>query len=116
MLVKTIKVSDKGQIAIPQAIRDKMGVEKGSELLVIEKGGRLLLEKVSVLSDKMLEDFRDLTHFSEKSLRKIWDNPQDDEWGKQLANAHLSKRHSSNALSVYKPRKNKGKTFGHRVK
>ena len=37
MAIKTVKVSDKGQIAIPQSIRENMGIEKGDELILSYK-------------------------------------------------------------------------------
>lgn len=45
--VKTIKVSGKGQIAIPSDIRKEMDIRKGQDLLLMKKGDRLLIEKPS---------------------------------------------------------------------
>lgn len=116
MLVKTIKVSEKGQIAIPQAMRTKLGVEKGSELLVIERNGKLLLEKVSDLSVNLKDDFGDLLVLSEKSLKKILDNKQDDKWGEELKNEYLAKRNHPVSVSFHKSSGKKGKARSRRVK
>ena len=83
-MIKTVKFSDKGQIAIPQAIRDKMGIERGDELVLIQFDSKLLLEKSQRASAKLREDFKDVLKFSEKSLKGVWDNKEDDIWSSYL--------------------------------
>ena len=84
MIVKTIKVSEKGQIAIPRPIRDETGIGKGDNLIIIQDNGRILLEKVKKISVRMKDDFKDLLKFSEQSLKSVWDNKQDDIWNSYL--------------------------------
>lgn len=83
-MIKTVKVSDKGQIAIPQTIRESMGIEKGDELVLFQMGGKILLEKSQKASTKLKEDFKDILRFSEKSLKSVWDNKEDDIWNSYL--------------------------------
>ena len=80
MKFKTIKVSKKGQIAIPSDIRKDMGISEGDELLPVKKGKRIMLEKASDLSEKLNDEFDDLLTLTENSLRKIWDNREDEIW------------------------------------
>ncbi|MBI5148087.1 AbrB/MazE/SpoVT family DNA-binding domain-containing protein [Candidatus Pacearchaeota archaeon] len=82
--MKTVKVSDKGQIAIPQSIREKLGIVKGDDLVLFQLDGKLLLEKAQRTEEKAKDDFRDLLKFSERSLRKIWGNKKDDIWSRYL--------------------------------
>ena len=42
---KIIRISDKGQIAIPVDIRRELGLEKGDELLLIKKGEKIIQER-----------------------------------------------------------------------
>lgn len=84
MIVKTIKVSEKGQIAIPQSIREEVGIDKGDVLIIVQDNGRILLEKAKKISTKMIDDFKDLLKFSEISLKSVWDNKQDDIWNSYL--------------------------------
>ena len=84
MIVKTIKVSEKGQIAIPQSIREEVGIDKGDDLIIVQDNGRILLEKAKKISTKMIDDFKDLLKFSEISLKSVWDNKQDDIWNSYL--------------------------------
>lgn len=84
MIVKSIKVSDKGQIAIPQDIREEAGIKKGDELIIVQDNGKVLLEKTQKISKKMKDDFKDLLKFSEQSLKGVWDNKKDDIWKEYL--------------------------------
>ena len=93
MLTKTIKVSGKGQIAIPQTIRDKAGIKKGDELIIFESNGKILMEKAQKVSEKIKDDFRDLMKFSEQSLESVWENKDDDIWNSYLAKKRVGLRH-----------------------
>ena len=86
MKVKTIRVSDKGQISIPLDIREEIGIKKGDELVLIESNGKILLEKQENASNKLKSGFKDILKFSEDSLKSVWDNKKDDIWNKYLKN------------------------------
>ena len=49
------KVSSKGQVTIPQAIREQFDIEKGDTLLFVDSGGCL---QVRVIKNRKLTDFR----------------------------------------------------------
>ncbi|MFC1768203.1 AbrB/MazE/SpoVT family DNA-binding domain-containing protein [Nanoarchaeota archaeon] len=83
-LIKTIKVSDKGQIAIPTEIREAMGIDKGDELIILESKGRLLLERTKEFTSKIEDDFKDIKKLSQKSLDKVWNNKEDEIWSGYL--------------------------------
>lgn len=84
MLIKTIKISEKGQIAIPKSIRTSAGLNKGDNLIIIQDNGRILLEKSDNISKKMKDDFKDLLKYSEVSLKDVWGNKEDDVWSEYL--------------------------------
>jgi AbrB family looped-hinge helix DNA binding protein len=77
---KKIKVSQKGQIAIPADIQKRMGIKKGDELLLISKGKKIILEKQDRILTQLKDEFKDMEVFSEHSLKKIWFNKKDDIW------------------------------------
>ena len=83
-MIKTVKVSDKGQIAIPQHIRDKLGINKGDDLVLFQFDGKILLERAQKTEEKMRDDFKDVLKFSEMSLMKVWDNKEDEIWNQYL--------------------------------
>jgi AbrB family looped-hinge helix DNA binding protein len=78
--MKTIKVSDKGQISIPQSIRDNLEIERGDELILMQIDDKILLVKTEKMEQKIREDFKDLKKFTEQSLKEIWNNKSDDVW------------------------------------
>lgn len=77
MIVKTIKVSDKGQISIPIDIRELAGIDTGDELIIAQEGSKIMLEK----SENIIKDeFKDLLKHSESVAKKLWDNKEDEIW------------------------------------
>ena len=80
IIIKTIKVSDKGQIAIPSEIRQKAGIEKGDDLILMQENGKIMIEKIQRISAKMSDDFKDLLKNSEKVAKKLWSNKKDEVW------------------------------------
>jgi len=44
----TVRVSSKGQIVIPQAIREAIGLERGDTLLIARRGDLLILKKLTL--------------------------------------------------------------------
>ena len=83
-MIKTIKVSEKGQIAIPQTMREILGINKGDDLIVIQLNNTILLEKAQKIEQKLKDDFKDILKFSERSLKDVCDNKRDDIWNQYL--------------------------------
>ncbi len=77
MFVKTVKVSDKGQIAIPIEIRELIGINKGDNLILVQEKNKILIEKDS---ERLKEDFNDLLKHSEKVAEELWRNKEDEIW------------------------------------
>ena len=84
MTLKTVSVSEKGQIAIPREIRILLGIKKGDRLVLTAKDKKLLIQKATNLTKQMEDDLDDLTSYSELSLKKLWLNKKDDVWNKYL--------------------------------
>ncbi|MBS3125779.1 AbrB/MazE/SpoVT family DNA-binding domain-containing protein [Candidatus Woesearchaeota archaeon] len=83
MRVKTVKVSDKGQISLPVEVREEAGINKGDELLLISEGKKIFIEPVLKTSKKVKDDFSDLLKLSEKSISRAWSNA-DEIWGEYM--------------------------------
>lgn len=77
MLVKTIKVSDKGQISIPIEIRELTGIKTGDELIMLQDGSKILIERPEKI---IKEDFKNLLKHSEEVANKLWSNKEDEIW------------------------------------
>ena len=48
MITKSVKVSEKGQIAIPKEMRESLGINKGDELLLLAERDLIIIEKNSL--------------------------------------------------------------------
>ena len=83
-MIKTVKVSDKGQIAIPQSFRENLGITKGDNLIIVQANGKILIEKAQKTKEKIKDDFKDILKFSEDSLKEVWDNQEDEIWNEYL--------------------------------
>jgi len=80
--LKTVSVSDKGQIAIPREIQTLLGIKKGDRLVLTAKNKKLLIQKATALEKQMEDDFKDLLKLSEETAKKLWDNEEDEVWNK----------------------------------
>ena len=81
---RTIRISEKGQIAIPVEIQREMGLGKGDELLLIKKGEKLILERPKKFAKTLRNEFEDVQQISESTLKKLWLNKSDEIWNTYL--------------------------------
>ncbi len=80
MLVKTVKVSDKGQISIPVDIRVLAGIHQGDDLIIIQEGEKIMLGKATTIAQQTKKEFSDLLKHSEHVAKKLWGSKEDDIW------------------------------------
>ena len=78
MEIKIIRVTDKGQISLPVIIRKSLNILEGDELVLTRANDSIILKKINQ------DDFKDLLIHSEKSLKEIWDNKDDEIWNSYL--------------------------------
>ncbi len=59
-MTTTATLTSKGQITIPKEIREKLGLQKGDKLVLLEKDGNVILRKVSLeeIRQKALENYK----------------------------------------------------------
>lgn len=80
--IRTIKVSDKGQVSIPKDIRKNMKIKKGDNLVMMVKDSRIVLEKSEKIALLLDDRFKDVEAFTEHSLKSVWDNKYDEVWNR----------------------------------
>ena len=78
--VQTVRVSEKGQIAIPSRMRRSLGLRRGSTLLLIEDEGRILVAKAERAADSVSDEFADLVKHAERAFKDLWENEEDEVW------------------------------------
>ena len=77
--VKTAKITEKGQIAIPKDIRELEGFSEGSKIAVLAFDDRIELRPL-----KSLKSGRITALLSEKALAKEWNKKEEDKAWKDL--------------------------------
>ena len=78
--LKTVTISQKGQITIPRNLQRKMGIKKGDRFILVARGGNIMLKRTPAIIKSIEDDFSDIIAISEHSLRKLWLNKEDDIW------------------------------------
>jgi len=87
MTISTVRVTDKGQISRPAGICREMGIARGDTLILSHSADVILLEKQERLEPIIEDDMKDILKLTEKSLKEVWDNKEDDIW-----NVYLKKK------------------------
>lgn len=84
MELKTIKLSEKGQISIPKDIRENLHLRKGDKLVMMRKGEQIILQRADLILKKLNlnEESAGIMMISEETLKKDWDNRYDERWNK----------------------------------
>jgi len=82
--LKTVIVSDKARITIPEDIRILLGIKKGDRLVLVAKNDKILIQKAANLEKQPEDDYGDLLDYSEETLERLWLNKEDDIWNKYL--------------------------------
>jgi AbrB family looped-hinge helix DNA binding protein len=70
----TTKLSSKGQVVIPEAIRDRLGLEAGVQFVVVAEGDVVVLK---VLRAPKMSDFKALLDEAQRSAEVVGLTPED---------------------------------------
>ncbi len=80
MRMHTVRVSSKGQVVIPKDVRKRHGLERDTDLVLLEEGDALVLRKKTDVERVLRDRFYPLLRAAEKTLADLWDSPEDDVW------------------------------------
>jgi AbrB family looped-hinge helix DNA binding protein len=80
--LRTVTVSEKGQVAIPVDIRRRLNIRKGQTLVLQVTEDKLLIAKSEDVSRMMRAEFRHLLESSKNTARGLWENERDAIWDK----------------------------------
>ncbi|MDG6966507.1 MAG: AbrB/MazE/SpoVT family DNA-binding domain-containing protein [Nitrososphaerota archaeon] len=78
--LRTVTVSEKGQVSIPVDIRRRLNIRKGQTLVLQVSDDKLLIAKSEEVSKKMKDEFEHLLRLSERSAKELWENEKDAIW------------------------------------
>ena len=74
MEIKTVKLSEKGQIALPQAMRERAGFKPGATVVLMERDGRIFIELAERIANKLEDDFAAWDRLSDEALTNFEKN------------------------------------------
>lgn len=56
MDVEVVKLSSRGQLVIPEDMREDLDLKKGEKLLLVERGGVILMKSVRTVGEELATD------------------------------------------------------------
>ena len=80
MLVKTVKITDKGQITLPADTMRAMNLRRGAELVLVQEGDRIVLVRASRVGKQIVDEFGGWEELSAPAFAELWDNEADEVW------------------------------------
>ncbi|MDD5148537.1 MAG: AbrB/MazE/SpoVT family DNA-binding domain-containing protein [Candidatus ainarchaeum sp.] len=78
--IRTVIMNSRGQIVIPEEIRNNKGMKPKEALVLIERENELVLKKESDVARQVMAEEPFWAALSQKALEKIWNNKEDDIW------------------------------------
>mgnify|MGYP001572131714 CR=1 FL=1 len=69
MDVETVRMSSKGQIVIPQDVREQLHADEGTIFAIVGSGDTVILKKITTPSTDEL--IKDLSRFAKKAKLKL---------------------------------------------
>ncbi len=80
--IKTVSMNERGVIVIPEEMREDLGLEGNTTLVLVENGKEIIVKKENDVIDKLTSDDDSVwKKLSEKSLQRAWEK-EDDVWDK----------------------------------
>ena len=77
--IRSVTITEKGQIAIPREIREIEGFNEGTKIAILAYEDHVELRPMKQVSEKMFTAYA-----SEKSLAKDWNSKEDEKAWKNL--------------------------------
>jgi len=65
---------------IPKEVRKRHRLGRDTSLVLLESGDALVLRKKADVEEILKDEFGPLLRASEETLKKLWENPEDDVW------------------------------------
>jgi AbrB family looped-hinge helix DNA binding protein len=72
--IATTKMSSRGQVVIPEDVRNRLGLKKGSQFVVLGEGDVVILKAIRAPS---MEDFDRLVSQAEEAAQRAGMTPED---------------------------------------
>ena len=77
--IRSVNINERGQIVIPEDIRNDIGVKGGETLILIQKMGEVIIKKESDVLDTLESEESFWKILSAESMKGAWDK-EDEVW------------------------------------
>jgi len=77
--IKTVQMSERGVLVIPEKVREDLGLEGKTTLVLIESGNEIILKRVEDVIDMFSKEDDVWKRLSNESLKKAWEK-EDEIW------------------------------------
>ena len=77
--IRTVNISNRGQLVVPEDIRKDMGIEGETTLVLIEKRGEIVIKKESEVLKEIEGEDMIWRRLSQEALKRAWDK-EDEIW------------------------------------
>ncbi len=76
--IRTVKMSAKGQVVIPQEFREALHLKQGDSLVVLQRPRELVLRPADEVAAQIEEmSDREWQEMGLRNMADVWDNPED---------------------------------------
>jgi len=80
MLVKTVKLSSKGQLSLPADVLRALRASKGTEFVLVQEGEKVILLPAARVGREVLDDLSGFEALARSAFGRLWDNEADEIW------------------------------------
>lgn len=78
--MKTVTVSSKGQVTLPAELLRAMEIDKGTRLVLIQKGEQIMLVPEATVARLVEDELAGFEALAGTSFEDLWDNEADEVW------------------------------------
>lgn len=82
-MLRSVSVNDRGQLVIPEEMREELGIEGGSVLVLVKRGNEIVLRREEDVLDELDRFWRGV---AERSLERAW-GEEDEVWDEYFSGA-----------------------------
>jgi len=83
--IRTVKMSSKGQVVIPQEFREALSLKQGDALVILQRRKELIIRAADEVAAKMewMSD-KEWQEMGMRNMAEVWDNPEDIEFVEKI--------------------------------
>ncbi len=80
VIVKTVKLSSKGQLTLPAETLRALKARKGDEFVLVQEDQKIVLIPATRVARQVIDDLGGWSAISAPAFQQLWDNVDDEVW------------------------------------